>query len=214
MSNPFKKRLSARIDKFLTEKTNSEEDKAIIRELLGLILGNSEGQIPLLGSGGKFSEDRLPLTIGALTVSATAPPSPREGQGWLDMNSGRTFAWVVTNSLTGAGCWIEQFGGSSYPAPAIINTSQTSYTLGNAAENAYVRLTANSSKAVYIPLVSGGFAPAIGSVFSVRNVGTGNATWTSSFPGVTIIKLAGAELIPTGSTGQVMYLGDNTWEIQ
>ena len=70
LKNLLTRRLSDRMDKFLTEAALSDADKAALRTALGILIGNAEGQIPLLGTGGKFSADRLPspdVTPGAIT---------------------------------------------------------------------------------------------------------------------------------------------------
>jgi len=152
-------------------------------------------------------------TTGRHTIDTVAPDDPQEGWSWLDTETGRSFIYVVTDELLGLGAWVEQFGGSSYPAPNVVDSNTLDHIVGALDENSYVRLLMAADKTITVPVTGTSLNPAVGSVFTYRNVGTGDATIEAD-AGVYLIKATGAEIIPTGTTGQLVFLGSNTWEIQ
>jgi hypothetical protein len=165
-----------------------------------------------LGEGDTRVVAATVMSSGKVTVSETPPESPQEGEGWFDSSSGTSYVYYMTGLSTGA--WVEQFGGSSYPLPSVVDDDSVLITLTSAIENSYVRLTNSATKRIVVPLVTSEFAPSVGGLFTIRNVGAGDALIETASPNSTLLQVTDAHIIPQHTTGQLVYVGTNIWDVQ
>jgi hypothetical protein len=98
--------------------------------------------------------------------------------------------------------------------PTLIATVATAnHTLNINNRYGYTRFTAGVAKTLTIPQVDESFPVLAGDVFSVRNAEVGDITIVPVNISVTLNHAPDGDVITPSTTAQLIYLGDNNWDI-
>lgn len=95
------------------------------------------------------------------------------------------------------------------------NVSTATYTLSTSDLDRFVRMTyvGGESKELTIPVYGENFLPVEGSLISIRNSSESNNLTLIPEGLITLNKASGAEIITPMTTAQILYIGDNTWDL-
>ncbi len=141
----------------------------------------------------------------------TPPPNPAKFPQWYKPSTGQTFVYTTE------GAWMENIdiAAVDYEDTVVktLASNITAYTLTINDRGCLIRFTAPGSKSLFIPGIGvGGFAPAKGATFTVRNASDGGTVTIAQLPGsaVNIACETGANILAPKTTGQLVHVTDST----
>ncbi len=148
------------------------------------------------------------------TASETPPLNPAPNDSWFDTTTGSSFIFYD-------GFWVECIGRAEYPNTTMRASATSVVTAINEDINGYVRLTASGAKIFNVPSVDANFNAPVGCIITVRNAsnttGGGNITLTPlaslALPLPTLNAAVGELVIPPQTTAQIIYAGNNVWDV-
>ena len=169
----------------------------------------STGPTGPTGEGGPTGPTGPTGPDARVSVSATAPSGPLEGDLWFRSSTGRLFAYYDSY-------WVEISGEPGPPGPTgpssystVSTQSGTSYTFVSGDQEKLIEFTSNSSITVTVPENSS-VAFAIGSSLDVLQYGTGQITIQGA-GGVTVRTTALAKTRTQYSVVSIIKIDTNEW---
>lgn len=143
------------------------------------------------------------------TASETPPANAIDNDEWLETGTGSSFVFYD-------GFWVERIGRAEFPNVTVRAVTALISSALTIDVNGYVRFTGVGAKTFNVSATTGTFVPQVGCIITLRNAAISGNVTIASFPltgGPVLNSTIGGLVIPPGTTAQIMYQGDNVWDV-